>query len=133
MEIVTANSTPVITPQSKKETVFDLSGKGISVLEQDDFNGYDGETTLDLNRNCFHYVPKWISELGIKKLIVSESASRFDLSFEAGFSKDVVVEAYGMGLEHPPQNLDPKQVRCEIDFASHDYREQFPQEGTVTI
>ena len=133
MEIVTANSTPVITTQSKKETVFDLSGKGISVLKQDDFNGYDGEATLDLSRNCFHYVPKWISELGITKLIVSESASRFDLFFEAGFRKDIVVEAYKMGLEHPPKNLDPTQVKCEIDFSSHDYSEQFAQEGSVTI
>lgn len=133
MEILTANSTRVITPQSKEETIFDLSGKGISVLKQDDFNGYDGETTLDLSRNCFHYVPKWISDLGITKLIVSESASRFGLSFEAGFRKEIVVEAYEMGLKHPPQNLDRTQVRCEIDFTSHEYQEQFAQEGILTI
>lgn len=133
MEIVTANSTPVITARSKEETVFDLSSKGISVLKQDDFNGYDGESTLDLSRNCFHYVPKWISDLGITKLIVSENASKFGLSFEAGFRKDIVVEAYKMGLKHPPQNLDLTQIRCEIDFTSHEYWEQFPQEGTVTL
>ena len=76
MEILTAISSPVITPQSKKETIFDLSSRGIKVLKQDDLNGYNGEITLDLSRNCFHYVPKWISDLPITKLIVSESASR---------------------------------------------------------
>jgi len=133
MEIVTANSTPVIIPQAKKETVFDLSDQGIKVLKKEDFNAYNGEVTLDLSRNCFHHVPQWISELGITKLIVSESASKFALSFETGFSKTVIVEAYGMGLKHPPQNLDPTQIRCEVDFTSHDYSELFAQEGTVTI
>ena len=133
MEILTAISSSVITPQSKKETIFDLSGQGINVLKKADFNAYNGETTLDLSRNCFHYVPKWISELSITKLIVSESASKFVLSFEAGFRKDIVVEAYGMRLEHPPQNLDHTQVKCEIDFTSHEYQEQFSQKGTVTF
>jgi len=133
MEILTAISPSVITPQPTKETIFDLSGRGIHALNAGDVNGYNGETTLDLSCNCFHFVPAWISNLGITKLIVSKSASRFDLFFEAGFSKDVVVEAYGMGLKHPPQNLDRTQVKCEIDFTSHDYSEQFAQEGAVTI
>ena len=133
MEIITAISPSVITPQPKKETIFNLSGQGIRALKKADLNGYNGETTLDLSRNCFHHVPKWISDLPIAKLIVSESASRFDLFFEAGFRKDIVVEAYKMGLEHTPKNLDPTQVKCEIDFSSHDYSEQFAQEGTATI
>ena len=133
MEILTPISSSVITPQSKKETIFDLSGQGISVLKKDDFNGYDKESTLNLSRNCFHLVPKWISELPITKLIISDCAPKFDLSFEAGFRKDVVVEAYGMGLEHPPENLDSRQVKCETDFASHKYFEQFAQAGFIYL
>jgi len=133
MEILTQISSSVITPQSKKETIFDLRGQGISVLKKNDFNGYDGESTLDLSSNCFHHVPKWISELSITKLIISYGASKFGLSFEAGFRKDVVVEAYGMRLEHPPENLDPRRVKCEIDFTSHEYSEQFAQEGFLDL
>ena len=133
MAELTPISSSVNTPQSKKETIFDLSGQGISVLKPGDFNGYNGETTLDLSRNCFHHIPKWISELPITKLIISDCVPKFGLSFEAGFKKDIVVEAYGMGLEHPPENLDSSQVKCETDFTSHKYFEQFAQEGFLYL
>jgi len=131
MDIVTGTSKLSIVTHSEQETIFDLSSQGIDVLKSEDFREYNEETTLDLSNNCFHYIPKWISDLPITKLIVSYGALKPELFFEAGFRQDIVVEANGMGLKHPPQNLNHTQVKCEIDFMSFDYWEQFPQNGSM--
>jgi hypothetical protein len=131
----TAASVKPRASATSKKLVFDLSKKNIRVLKETHFKAYNNQSTVDLSENPFHYVPKWFRKHPtVQTLIVSNSTSKFGLTFEEGFPKDITVEAYGMDVRCPLEGLSPQQLKCEIDFSSSsDYWDRLTQPASVEL
>lgn len=103
------------------------------ILEPEQFSTHTNEV-VDLTGEACRFIPAWLSKLpNIERIIVSNNPYRQNIDFEKGFSREVVVESFGNNWEHPPENLDPQQIRCEIDFTSRAYLEQFTQSHELSL
>ncbi|MCB1107685.1 MAG: hypothetical protein KDK76_06290 [Chlamydiia bacterium] len=120
---------PDFNPYYQPNSPYSLSGRGITKLEESHFAYYRNEEIVDLSGNSLRFIPGWIANYPIKKLIVNNNQSPFDLTFHEsiGKKKDLKVEVLGNGFYHPPKGLREDQVICEIDFTSSDYHDQFTQ------
>lgn len=116
------------------DKVFNLSGKGISKLEEVFFSSYDGEEILDLSNNTIVFLPEWLKKYCKKKLIISNNGTAvrgLNIPGWAAGVPGIIIVAYGLKIKYLPKRFFDYQIKCEIDFTSEDYWMDRTQTGIV--
>lgn len=105
-------------PTFSSEEVFSLKSLGMEELTENDINGHQGETVLDLSDNQIRYLPEFLKSYPFKTIIVSRNhhvlAQHLIFNFPKWIlDKNIVIVAHGMGMTKLPNGVTSKTLKVK--------------------